>query len=63
MNTFDYNFGDMVRDIYTDYKGVVTARCEYQFSPNTYLVEGIDSTGRPIEVWLTENRLTRFVEV
>lgn len=63
MNNFDYSFGDTVRDIYTDFKGVVTARCEYQFGPNTYLVESIDSTGRPIEMWLSEERLARFVEV
>lgn len=58
-----YCYGDKVRDQVTGYVGRVTARCSYFGNRMTqYLVEGIDSTGRPIEQWCDSARLALFKE-
>lgn len=49
--------GQKVKDSITGFVGTVTARCEYVTSPVHVLVEGIDSTGRPIERWFEESRM------
>lgn len=56
---FKFDLEDRVRDKVNNYFGVVTARCDYigGSSYNRYLVEGKDSTGRPIENWCYESRL------
>ena len=54
---FVFKLRDHVKDIYTGYEGVITARAEYATGEVSYLVEGIDSTGRPIEEWCNETRL------
>lgn len=47
-----------VRDIVTGYTGEVTAVGYYfERKPRTFLVEGIDNTGRPIEWWVEEYRI------
>ena len=57
MTPFRFNLGVRVEDLVTHYKGRITARAEYLYGPNTYLVEGVDTTGRPIEFWVPEDRL------
>ena len=59
MTPFKFNLGQKVEDRVTHYHGKITARAEYLHGPNTYLVEGVDTTGRPIEVWVAEDRLER----
>lgn len=54
---FKFEMKERVEDNVTTMTGVVTARVEYLTSENRYLVEGVDSTGRPIEWWIDENRL------
>lgn len=57
MKEFDY--GEMVMDTVTGYVGKVTAYADYYGKREAqYLVEGIDSTGRPIEWWVPENRVS-----
>lgn len=47
-----------VRDVVTGYTGEVTAVGYYfERKPRTFLVEGIDNTGRPIEWWVEEHRI------
>lgn len=47
-----------VKDVVTGYTGEVTAVGYYfERKPRTFLVEGIDNTGRPIEWWVEEYRI------
>ena len=47
-----------VKDVVTGYIGEVTAVGYYfEHKPRTFLVEGIDNTGRPIEWWVEEYRI------
>ena len=46
-----------VKDMTTGYSGIVTARAEYITGETRYLVENVDSTGRPSEYWYDETRL------
>ena len=47
-----------VKDVVTGYTGEVTAVGYYfERKPRTFLVEGIDNTGRPIEWWVEEHRI------
>ena len=54
--------GAKVRDKVTKFEGCVTARAEYLYDKPRVLVEGIDSTGRPIEWWYDESRVTEVQE-
>lgn len=57
----EYKYGDKVRDQVTGYVGDVTAKCDhFGKRPTQYLVEGKDSTGRPIEWWCDSERLSLF---
>ena len=49
--------GAIVRDKETEFQGIVTARSEYLYDAPKVLVENIDTTGRPIEVWYNEERV------
>lgn len=54
----DWNKDAKVMDKVTGYTGKVTAVCGYYGErPTSYLVESVDSTGRPIEQWVDESRL------
>ena len=57
----EFKFGkkESVRDKVTGYSGYVTAATCYFYGAreNQYLVEFTDTTGRPIEWWVTEDRL------
>lgn len=53
-----FEYGDKAVDKVTSYTGVVTGYCHYfGKQPDQYLVEGIDTTGRPISDWYEESRL------
>lgn len=53
-----YNYGQKVVDKLTRYRGKVTAVAYYYGKRKAqYLVESIDSTGRPIAEWVEEERL------
>ena len=53
-----FEYGDVVTDTVTGFCGKVTGCCHYYGKrPDSYLVEGIDSTGRPIENWIDLTRL------
>lgn len=56
----EWNKDAMVMDKVTGYEGKVTAVCSYYGErPQSYLVESVDSTGRPIEQWVDEQRLVK----
>ena len=47
-----------VKDVVTGYTGEITAVGYYfERKPRTFLVEGIDNTGRPIKWWVEEHRI------
>ena len=50
---------DKVKDKVTGQTGRITAKAEYLTGETTYLVENVDSTGRPIEYWYDESRLEK----
>lgn len=52
-----FALGDKVKDKITGYKGTITSVCFSINRPVSYLVEGIDTTGRPISDWIDEHRL------
>lgn len=58
MSEFAFSLNTSVEDYVTGLKGIITARAEYIDRPNHYLVEGMDSTGRPIETWFPEDRIS-----
>ena len=62
MTPFKFELGVVAVDSTTTLKGKITGRAEYLHAPNGYLVEGIDSTGRPIAEWITEERLREVEE-
>lgn len=49
--------GWIVRDKETKFEGKVTGRVEYLYDSSRVLVEGIDTSGRPIEWWYDERRV------
>lgn len=49
--------GSRVRDKETSYDGKVTGRAEYLYEKPRVLVENKDTTGRPIEQWIAEDRV------
>jgi hypothetical protein len=48
--------GAKVKDSLTGFVGTVTARCEYLNGGPRVMLEGNDSTGRPVEHWFNESR-------
>jgi len=50
-------FGTTVTDTNTGYSGKITARAEYNIGTILYLVESVDTTGRPIEQWINSERI------
>lgn len=46
-----------MKDLITGHEGTVTAKTEYLYRESMYLVESVDTTGRPIEWWVDKNRL------
>lgn len=58
--TFKIPLNRVVRDAVTGFTGHTTARAEYIASPNQYLVERNDATGRPVAEWIAEPRLVNM---
>ena len=55
---FKFQLLEKVKDTVTGYSGTIIARIEYSHGhPLQYLVTANDSTGRPVEWWLAEERL------
>lgn len=53
-----FRYGQKVLDKVTRFRGKVTGFSYYYEKTNcSYLVEAIDTTGRPIERWVEEERL------
>ncbi len=49
-----FALGDKVKDKITGYKGTITSVCFSINRPVSYLVEGIDTTDRPISDWIDD---------
>ena len=56
-----YTLNEKVMDTVTGFTGKITGRAEYVGREMVYLIEAVDSTGRPIEVWLPAGRLDSIV--
>jgi hypothetical protein len=54
------DFKTEVKDIVTGFCGKITGRVEYVTGEKQYLVASIDSTGRPIEEWIHDERLIKI---
>lgn len=55
--------GTKVKDGITGYVGRITGYAEYyDGNASQYYVEGIDDMGKPIGIWLTEDRLAEVTE-
>ena len=54
------DYGEEIFDKVTKYCGKVTGYVHYfDRKPGQYLVESIDTTGRPIEEWIEEGRVEK----
>lgn len=52
------DYGMKARDKLTGYEGAITAIIYYfDQKPRLFLIEGLDSTGRPVQHWVQENRI------
>ena len=56
MTEHTFDLGDAARDTVTGFEGTVTARAVYLTGVPRIGVSGIDTTGRPVEVWEDEAR-------
>ena len=52
-----YGLGIVAQDVVTGYSGRVTALALYITGEITYLIENVDSTGRPCDYWVNESRI------
>ena len=53
-----FEYGQNVTDKVTGYRGIITTVGYYYGKrPAQYMVEGIDTTGRPVEWWVQEDRI------
>ena len=55
---FKFELKHKVEDEITGLVGKITARTQFLTGENRYMVETIDSTGRPVEWWIDESRLS-----
>jgi hypothetical protein len=55
---FKFALGCKVTDSVTGLTGTITARAQYTHAPKSYLLEAMDQTGRPMECWYAEDRLS-----
>lgn len=49
--------GDKVRDKVNGYVGTVTGLVQYAYSADCAQVDSIDTTGRPVSMWIELDRL------
>jgi len=55
-----FSYGELVSDSVTGFTGKVTGFAYYyEKSPCSFRVEAIDTTGRPIDIWVEEQRLVK----
>lgn len=55
---FKYRMYSRVKDFRTNITGTIICRAEYgDGQPNQYLLTFVDSTGRPCEWWVPEERV------
>ena len=55
-----FDYGQRVYDKMTDFCGRVTGYVHYYGRrPGQYLVESVDTTGRPIEEWVADYRIEK----
>jgi len=54
--------GTRVRDVVTDWEGVLTAHCRYLFGDDRYEVTGTDDLGKPHSEWYDLDQLVRVVQ-
>lgn len=54
---FKFELGEKVRDRATGFVGVITGRMEYTYSEPIYQISGIDSAGRPADMWYSAGRM------
>lgn len=52
-----FEFKQKVYDVFTGYKGIITAIAHCYTGEIRYLVEALDSTGHPIQRWIDERRV------
>lgn len=57
---YKFNLGENVVDNITGLSGTITAAAIYITRQPCYLLETSDSTGRPIEWWIDEDRLVKL---
>lgn len=62
MDGFAFDLLDKVTDSVSGFGGAITGMARHLHHPRQYLVEGLDTTGRPISEWLAEERLTKVEE-
>lgn len=51
------NFGTTIADKNTGYSGKITGRAEYDTGTILYLIENLDASGHPVEMWIDEKRI------
>ena len=59
---FNLTLGQKVRDTVTGFTGIVTGHARYLSYDDQCLVESLDTTGRPIEQWISEKRLAKYYD-
>lgn len=57
---FKFNLGEKVVDNITGLKGTITSILLSITGSVRYMIETSDSTGRPLEWWLDEDRLVKL---
>ena len=57
---FKFELGEKVKDNIIPFEGTVISRGEFISGPNKYCVTSIDTTGRPIEWTIEEDRLEKI---
>lgn len=64
MENFKIILESKVKDVYTGFTGIVTARMQYVKGDNSYCVEGhiTDPGQKPPIMWIEEYRLSPVVE-
>jgi len=56
-----FKLGDFVQDVVSGFSGTVTARCEYLYITDSYLVSPrYDGNGFPEGKWLEAKQLKKF---
>lgn len=57
---FKFELGEKVKDNIIPFEGTIISRAEFISTTNKYCVYSIDTTGRPIEWTIEEDRLEKI---